>query len=749
MPRSFRFAPLILIALAWAASTGSARAEEGALAVTLSTQAATRAEAVSSPEISAPVGVSGFFNQPVTIQADATDPNAGDVLTITQSGAPASLTFSHTPSVSPAVATLSGTLTLADVGTHIINWEVSDGITSAFATTSLGVAANSDPTISAPATFLGAETIDFTFAVTASDPDGDPIGSLTAAPLPAGATFIPNAFLQAGEFAWTPAIGQAGDYNVTFTVESGSPTRSASTSTAIHIGPQDHFPVIAAPATVNAVPNVLVTVNVTVSDVDGHAINSLICRGTQNTALPAGAVFTKNGTNTAGTLTWTPTSQQVGNVGIDFIATSGPLDLRTVFVTRINVRQDRVPVVTAPATVPATEGVPLTVNVTASDPDATPIASLTTGPLPMGATFTAGPGNTTGTLNWAPDFTQAGTYSVVFTASNALTGTATTSIVVANQNRAPIANAGGPYFGSNGSNVSFDGSGSSDPDGDALIYAWDFGDGNTGAGATPSHAYPVAGEYNVTLRVTDPGTLFGDAATTATIRTLIPVAIILKNNGTVLDTRKATKKTKLAIEQTDLPYSDILVNTLRLTTDYPNSGSVTECAAEIKAGTGTIGDMDVNGPPDFLISFGGSCVKNLFSNTPNNSAVNIFIDGQFQTAAGTVPLHGVKSVTVRTGGGGAAPIFASASPNPFNPETAIAYTVKSEGRVTLKIYSIDGRLVRTLKRAETTAAGTHEVTWNGTDDHGRNVSSGVYFVKTSQRTGSTEEFSVLKLALTK
>jgi flagellar hook assembly protein FlgD len=67
----------------------------------------------------------------------------------------------------------------------------------------------------------------------------------------------------------------------------------------------------------------------------------------------------------------------------------------------------------------------------------------------------------------------------------------------------------------------------------------------------------------------------------------------------------------------------------------------------------------------------------------------------------------------------------------------------------MKIYSVDGRLVRTLKQGETTSAGTHEVTWNGTDDGGHHVSSGIYFVKTTQKSGTTEESTVLKLALTK
>ncbi|RZQ63507.1 PKD domain-containing protein [Amycolatopsis suaedae] len=52
-------------------------------------------------------------------------------------------------------------------------------------------------------------------------------------------------------------------------------------------------------------------------------------------------------------------------------------------------------------------------------------------------------------------------------------------------------------------NCRFDGSGSSDPDGSIASYAWDFGDGKTGEGATPSHSYATAGQYTVKLTVTD------------------------------------------------------------------------------------------------------------------------------------------------------------------------------------------------------------------------------------------------------
>jgi len=65
-------------------------------------------------------------------------------------------------------------------------------------------------------------------------------------------------------------------------------------------------------------------------------------------------------------------------------------------------------------------------------------------------------------------------------------------------------------------------------------------------------------------------------------------------------------------------------------------------------------------------------------------------------------------------------------PNPFNPRTTIEFALPRAEPVRLAIYSVDGRLVRTLVD-EVRQAGQHAVTWDGRDRHGRGVATGSYF----------------------
>ncbi len=790
-------------------------AASAAGAAALSGQAAQRANAVSAPSIDAPVAVDALTNQTVNLVATATDSDAGGILTITASGAPGSLAFSHTPSLSPATASLSGLLAAGDVGAHLILWTVTDESGgSAFATTSLTVATDQAPVVSAPDSVLGAETLLLEIGVGVTDPDGDPIASLAADPLPSGATFTPNAFNTAGLLQWTPSLGQAGTYAVIFTATSGSSPLSASASTAITIGPPDRPPVITAPASVTANEGSLLTVTATVSDPDGDSITRFEASGTQNTALPAGVTFTVNASNTTGVVTWTPDFTQAGVYNLALEAYSGALNLQSIKVLKITVNNvDRSPVVTAPAAISGAEGGLLTLAVSAADPDGGAIASLTAAPLPQGATFVTNPENTSGVLSWTPSFSQEGSYSVTFTAANLLTGSATTQITVAhsnqipaltappaqtvnegsnltftvsaadgdgdhvalsatelplgagfhdngnstgtfdwtpgfsqsgshtvtiagndgnggigtattaitvhNVNRAPVSTPGGPYSGLTNVPVSFDGTGSSDPDGDALAFAWDFGDFSSGTGATPSHTYAAGGTYAVTLTVTDAGSpaLSSTATTSAAITAVFePRVYLTPSNGTIrLSSAKPTWCANVEPVGESFAIADVKLETLTL--HYGGNQIGVESSKTV-----VVGDKDENGIDEITACFGKLDLRTLFAGLPSGrNTVTVTIEGDL---VGGGRIAGSVAVDVF---GSDAVLSASVSPNPLNPEATLSFSTAKSGPVRVRLYDPSGRLARTLMDESFASAGYHDVRLDGRGESGVRLASGVYF----------------------
>jgi hypothetical protein len=67
-------------------------------------------------------------------------------------------------------------------------------------------------------------------------------------------------------------------------------------------------------------------------------------------------------------------------------------------------------------------------------------------------------------------------------------------------------------------------------------------------------------------------------------------------------------------------------------------------------------------------------------------------------------------------------------PNPFNPETYIRYSLRKPGSVGLRVYDVDGRLIKGLVE-EDLPAGEYTVRWDGTDEGGSPVASGIYFCR--------------------
>ncbi len=229
-----------------------------------------------------------------------------------------------------------------------------------------------------------------------------------------------------------------------------------------------------------------------------------------------------------------------------------------------------------------------------------------------------------------------------------------------------------PYSGVEGREVTFDGTGSFDPDGGSIVsYAWDFGDGNTGIGADPTNVYAVAGTYTVSLTVTDDeGEVSVPATTTASIA-LDEAPTALTDgpyNGTVnvplVMDGSASFDTDGVIVSWDWDFGDsttgsgettshtyaaegVYTVTLTVTDDFGNTGT-TSTTATITATALLPPIADVGGPYNGIINdpvaFNGTA-----STDPDGTIVRYdwdFGDGTVLTDAGPTPTHTYTTVGI-------------------------------------------------------------------------------------------------------
>jgi len=300
---------------------------------------------------------------------------------------------------------------------------------------------------------------------------------------------------------------------------------------------------------------------------------------------------------------------------------------------------------------------------------------------------------------------------------------------VNNVNRAPVANAGGPYSGIVGIPVAFDGSASSDPDGNALTYSWDFdsSDGITedATGPTPSHTYGAPGTFTVTLTVTDndPAPLSNTTTTTATISSSngFPANASVNGGDRVIRLNSAKPFWCVSLEPVNRSF--------QVTDIIPSSVLATFNGTSIHAISRT---RVVDGV--FEICFTKDQLRVLFASlSSGRRTVTITITGDLN--GGGTFIASLDVVVVKGGGAGSLAkddegngedSFAYASPNPLNPSTTISFELSRPGTVRLNVYDVSGRLVKALAN-EFMGVGPHEVGWDGTSRQGARVASGVYF----------------------
>ena len=140
-----------------------------------------------------------------------------------------------------------------------------------------------------------------------------------------------------------------------------------------------------------------------------------------------------------------------------------------------------------------------------------------------------------------------------------------------------------------------------------------------------------------------------------------------------------------------------------------------------------VGAMKVDGQ---AVSGDGALVEFTFKTTQTSLASDFqILDGVMVDLAG-----GIDAITnIEIGTFKAMPkdyALGQNVPNPFNPSTTIEYRLPEAGDVQLVIYNLLGQKVRTLVQ-ETMDAGFHSVVWDGTDEFGKQVASGIYIYRMS------------------
>ncbi|HEX7076787.1 MAG TPA: Ig-like domain-containing protein [Candidatus Eisenbacteria bacterium] len=662
-----------------------------------------------APTVTAPATATGSENNPLTVNVSASDPDGDAIASLTASGTAITAGATFTAGAGNTSGTLSWTPGTGQSGSYSATFTATNALTGS-ATTDITIGVDNPPVVTAPASATVNENDPLTVDVTASDADGDPITSLTAtgSAIAAGATFTAGAGNTSGTLQWTPTFTQAGSYAATFTA---SNALTGSATTDITVENVDRAPSVTAPATESVGDGSNLNFTVSASDPDGDAIASLTAA-----PLPGSATFTASGDNTSGTFDWTPGTADVGTHNVTFTASNALSGSATTMITVTGVNHD--PIVTAPASETTDEGVLLAFGVSATDADGDHVTLTATG-VPSGAGFTDN-GDDTGSFSWTPGFTQAGSYSVTFHGSDGKggSGSATTGITVNNVNRAPTADAGGTYNGVLNVAIAFDGSGSSDPDGDVLTFAWDFGDGSSGTGATVSHPYASIGLFNVSLTVTDPGSLSDTDQTTANVVDVFTAnAFFIGGNKT---TRLASGKpyTCVQIEPVDLSFQITDVDLSSIVLVY---GGAQISAAGGKSSVD--GDRNGNGVQEIAACFSKEDLRTLFAGLPaGENLVDVSVQGSLVTGG---KFSADTQMRVFAKGG---PIAVSAAPNPLNPETEITFSIERAGRVRVQVFDLAGRLVNTLSD-QARDAGSYTVRWNGTGRNGSHVASGVYFVR--------------------
>jgi YD repeat-containing protein len=405
-------------------------------------------------------------------------------------------------------ATFNFTVTAPATGSHSFQWRMVQQGVERFGALSTDVTVqtvNNPPTVSLTSpsnnqAFTAGATVPL--AANASDPDG----SVTKVEFFQGTVKLGEDTTSPYTYNWANVL--AGSYVLTARATDNGGATATSSAVNITVNPPNQPPTVtltspANNATFTAVATIPLSANA--SDNDGVVNKVEFFQGAVKLGEDTTAPYSFNWTNvSAGS--YVLTARATDNLGA--AATSSAVN--------ITVNQPPTVALTSPANNASfTAGSSVTFNATASDTDGTVSkVEFFQGAVKLGEDITA-----PYSFNWTS--VPAGSYALSARATDNGGAITTSSLINITVNQPPVANAGGPYSGTSGTAVQFNGGGSSDSDGTINSYQWDFGDNTTGTGATPTHTYTTIGTRTVTLTVTDNMGATASATANATITGII------------------------------------------------------------------------------------------------------------------------------------------------------------------------------------------------------------------------------------